>query len=231
VGYASGYELEGVDLVRYRPGGLGDARPSSNFQGGLPVRFRLVGAAAITALITVLSGTAAYANGNDFDGTTQNPAVFVEAPDPGGPVPAPEPTFGSASCEPAYSYTHTDLKPIFMDVKKNYGGPGIALSISLAVGVTLSAQISGSVTVEASALVASAKATFGLTFGVSFTSTATFGGSWTVPNSAKEGWVAIGAKASATKWEKLQQMGNCTWKTIGSGTDRIPFKFPYFHHS
>jgi hypothetical protein len=118
-----------------------------------------------------------------------------------------------------------------MDVKKNYGGPGVTLSISIAAGVTLQAQISGNVTFEQSAIIASAKQQIGLTFSASVTTTATFSGSWAVPESATEGWVGIGAKADQTTWKKYQQMGNCTDKLVGSGTDKLPWKYPYFHHS
>ncbi len=186
---------------------------------------------AMATAIAVSSATAAYAGGNNFDGTTQKPATFVETPDQVDTAPTASPGFKTLACAPEYSYTHTSATPIFMDVKKSYGGPGVALSISIAAGVTLQAQISGTVGFEASAVIASAKTTYGLSFSASVTATATFSGSWTIPKNVKEGWIAIGAKADRTNWKKYQQMGNCTDKLIGSGTAKMPWKFPYFHHS
>lgn len=192
---------------------------------------RVISAAALASVVAVLTATSAYADSGNFDGTTSQPANYVVTPDLAAPVPNPSAGPHTFACPPEYSYTHSGNQTIFMDVKKNYGGRGVALSISVAIGVTVQAQISGSVAFEASAVIASAKTTYGLAFSASMTTTATFGGSWTVPTNVAEGWIAIGARANSTSWKKYQQMGNCTDKLIGSGTDKLPWKFPYFHHS
>ncbi|MGV9706603.1 hypothetical protein [Streptomyces sp. NPDC003483] len=91
--------------------------------------------------------------------------------------------------------------------------------------VTYAAKISESI------IVASAEETFGGSVSYAKTTTVTLGGSWKVPASQRDGWLALGSKGYSFNWERGSYNGGCKWIVSNHGTAKLPALSPYIAHS
>lgn len=115
--------------------------------------------------------------------------------------------------------------------KRVYGAAGTTLTISAAAGTTWSGTIGGSGSVDESAIILSAVQTVSASISYSKTTTVSLGGSWTVPKGDSSGWLALGSMGYSMKWSTGEYNGNCTWRTLGSGTASLPAESPFIDHS
>jgi hypothetical protein len=196
---------------------------------------RVCTAAALTAFLAVGGGGAATAFAVDTpttvnaDNADQDGNPIPQAPadaDVDGPV-HPD------GCPADPSVSITKVKSTFVADKKNivYGQSGILLSVSVAKGHTWTGTITYAAKLSESIIVESAEETISGSISYAKTTTTTLGGSWKVPASQKDGWLALGSKGYSFNWERGSYNGGCKWIVSNHGTAKLPALSPYIAHS
>lgn len=112
-----------------------------------------------------------------------------------------------------------------------YGQSGVTLTITETAGTSITGTVGGSGTFTVGAIVAEAQAQVNASIAYTKTSSVTRGGSWTVPSTQSQGWLADGAQSRKMNWIHYQDHATCTTSTIGSGTANLPTLAPYIYHS
>ncbi|MBY8342951.1 hypothetical protein LXH13_20305 [Streptomyces spinosirectus] len=194
-------------------------------------------AAALTAFLVVGAGGVGPAFAED------SPAP-VNADQDGNPIPqAPADadvtvnSDGSSmhpdGCPPDPGFRFHNVKSTFVGDKSKtvYGQSGVTLSVSVAKGHTWTGTISYAVKLSESILVSSAEETISGSISYAKTTTVTLGGSWKVPASKRDGWLALGSKGYSFKWERGSTNGGCKWIVSNHGTAKLPALSPYIAHS
>ncbi|MEU0033126.1 hypothetical protein [Streptomyces sp. NPDC006333] len=199
---------------------------------------RACSAAALTAFLVM--GTAGVGTAFAEDAPTP-----VNADQDGNPIPqAPDDADvdGSAvgagpvhpdGCPPDPSISITKVKSMFVGDKSKtvYGQSGVTLSVSVAKGHTWTGTITYASKLSESIIVASAEETISGSISYAKTTTVTLGGSWKVPASQKDGWLALGSKGYSFNWERGSYNGGCKWIVSNHGTAKLPALSPYIAHS
>ncbi|WP_405830614.1 hypothetical protein [Streptomyces sp. NBC_01176] len=103
--------------------------------------------------------------------------------------------------------------------------------VSVAKGHTWTGTITYASKLSESIIVASAEETISGSISYSKTTTVTLGGSWKVPASQKDGWLALGSKGYSFNWERGSYNGGCKWIVSNHGTAKLPALSPYIAHS
>ena len=139
----------------------------------------------------------------------------------------------SAACEyfTYYSYSGITVSRIHAPGRIVYGQSGVLLNLTSTVSSTVTGTIGGSGTYTASAVVSSAAVTVSTSISKAKTYSIAVGGSWRVPATQANGWLADGAQGRKMSWRNLRQNGNCTFTTLASGTANLPTLAPYIFHS
>jgi len=196
---------------------------------------------ALTRVCTVAALTAFLAIGAGGTGT----AFADDAPPPvnsdqdGNPIPeapADADVQGSVhtdSCQSDPTVSITNAKSTFVRDKDKtvYGQSGVTLSISVAVGHTTTGTFTYAAKLSESIIVASAEETLGGSVSWSKTTTVALGGTWKVPSSQNDGWLALGSKGYSFNWERGSYNGGCKWIVSNHGTAKLPALAPYIAHS
>ncbi|MFJ8005588.1 hypothetical protein [Streptomyces fagopyri] len=191
-------------------------------------------AAALTAFLAVGSGGVGTAFAEDAP-------TPVNADQDGNPIPqAPDDADAVTNgpvhpdgCPPDPSISITKAKSVFVGDKSKtvYGQSGVTLSVSVAKGHTWTGTVTYAAKISESIIVASAEETFGGSVSYAKTTTVTLGGSWKVPASQRDGWLALGSKGYSFSWEKGSYNGGCKWIVSNHGTAKLPALSPYIAHS
>lgn len=193
---------------------------------------RACAAAALTAFLAIGAGGA----GNAF---AEDAPMPVNADQDGNPIPqAPADADAQGpvhpdGCPPDPAITKTNAKSTFVGDKSKtvYGQSGVTLSVSVAKGHTWTGTITYAAKIEESIIVASAEETWGGSVSYAKTTTVTLSGSWKVPASQKDGWLALGSKGYSFNWERGSYNGACKWIVSNHGTAKLPALAPYIAHS
>ncbi|MFF1302204.1 hypothetical protein [Streptomyces sp. NPDC058307] len=106
-----------------------------------------------------------------------------------------------------------------------YGDADLAVAEDLTGTITYAAKLSESIIVE------SAEETISGSISYAKTTTTTLGGSWKVPASQKDGWLALGSKGYSFNWERGSYNGGCKLIVSNHGTAKLPALSPYIAHS
>ncbi|MFG2939687.1 hypothetical protein [Streptomyces sp. NPDC048282] len=165
----------------------------------------------------------------------------VNADQDGNPIPqAPDDASAVLSgpvhpegCPPDPSVSITKVKSTFVGDKSKtvYGQSGITLSVSVAKGHTWTGIITYAFKLSESIIVASAEETITPSVSYAKTTTVSLSGSWKVPASQKDGWLALGSKGYSFNWERGSYNGGCKWIVSNHGTAKLPALSPYIAHS
>ncbi|MFJ9818740.1 hypothetical protein ACIRU3_26495 [Streptomyces sp. NPDC101151] len=131
--------------------------------------------------------------------------------------------------DPGFSFSH--VKGTFVKDKSKtvYGQSGVTLSV--AKGHTWTGTMTYAAKIEESILVASAEETISGSISYAKTTTVTLGGTWKVPASQRDGWLALGSKGYSFNWERGSYNGGCKWIVSNHGTAKLPALSPYIAHS
>jgi hypothetical protein len=150
-----------------------------------------------------------------------------------GPASGAEASVHPDSCQQVYDYSYSSVvtSSIKSPDKTVYGQSGVTLSITEQSGTTTTGTVTGTGSYTVSAVVFSAQGQVSTSIALSKTATVSRGGSWTVPASQSQGWLADGAQGRKMHWIYHKQNGNCTFTTLGSGTANLPTLAPYIFHS
>ncbi len=134
-----------------------------------------------------------------------------------------------ARCLPEDSYTYRNVKASHVTVVPYVqAGPGHTLSIQLSAGTTITAGLTGTATGGLSAVVAGAQASVSASLSVSMTATVTYGDTWTVPASAHQGYLDVGASSDSMTWKHGHYAASCSWVIDSTGTLNSPWHLPAF---
>ncbi|MEU7381204.1 MULTISPECIES: hypothetical protein [unclassified Streptomyces] len=189
-------------------------------------------AAALTSFLTVGAGGGGAAFAEDAP-------TPVNADQDGNPIPqAPDDVDAdipvhAEGCPPDPSFSFTSVKSTFVGDKSKtvYGQSGVTLSVSVAKGHTWTGTVTYSAKLSESILVASAEETISGSISYAKTTTVALSGSWKVPASQKDGWLALGSKGYSFNWERGSYNGGCKWIVSNHGTAKLPALSPYIAHS
>ncbi|MFD8004948.1 hypothetical protein [Streptomyces mirabilis] len=107
----------------------------------------------------------------------------------------------------------------------------ITLKVEVAKGHTWTGTFTYAAKLSESILVASAEETISGSISYAKTTTVTLGGTWKVPASQKDGWLALGSKGYSFNWERGSYNGGCKWIVSNHGTAKLPALSPYIAHS
>ncbi|MEU1009823.1 hypothetical protein [Streptomyces sp. NPDC005890] len=200
---------------------------------------RVCTAAALTAFLGMGTGGigTAFAEDAPTQGNTdqtqvnadQDGKAIPQAPDD-AEVDAPKAPQGCPP-DPAFSFSH--VKGTFVKDKSKtvYGQSGITLKVEVAKGHTWTGTISYAAKLSESILVASAEETISGSISYAKTTTVTLGGTWKVPASQRDGWLALGSKGYSFDWERGSYNGGCKWIVSNHGSAKLPALSPYIAHS
>ena len=169
---------------------------------GLVPKLRVVGIAAIVSFAAVVG--------------LASPANAVTSP---------------SLCPPETDVSFSNIKTGTIADEIVFGQGGVTLSISESSGTTVTGTVGGSGTFSLSAIIAGAQTQVNASIAYSKTTTVTRGGTWTVPTSVSQGWLADGAQTRHFSWKQFRQNGNCTSTVTGTGTANMPVVAPYIFHS
>jgi hypothetical protein len=134
-----------------------------------------------------------------------------------------------AMCAPDAGYSVSNAVHNYKDLVPYASAPGgHTLSITITAGASVSATFSGSVEGGASAIIASAKAQWGLSFALTLTASVAYSDSWTVPSTWSSGQLHAGADRKSFKWTYGSFNGACQWIVSRSGTSNAPYHLPAF---
>ncbi|MEV1062875.1 hypothetical protein [Streptomyces sp. NPDC050263] len=189
-------------------------------------------AVALTAFLVIGAGGTGTAFAEDFP--TQ-----VNSDQDGNPIPAAPADAGvdgpvhTDGCPPDPAISITKVKSTFVGDKSKtvYGQSGVTLSVSVAKGHTWTGTITYAAKLSESIIVASAEETISGSISYAKTTTVTLGGTWKVPASQKDGWLALGSKGYSFNWERGSYNGGCKWIVSNHGTARLPALAPFIAHS
>ncbi|MFC9635084.1 hypothetical protein ACFTY8_39000 [Streptomyces mirabilis] len=136
-------------------------------------------------------------------------------------------------CPPDPGFSFSSVKGTFVGDKSKtvYGQSGVTLSVSVAKGHTWTGTITASAKLSESYLIASAEESISGSISYAKTTTVTLGGSWTVPKTQKEGWLALGSQGYSFGWQYGSYNGACRWIVSNHGTAKLPAKSPFIAHS
>jgi hypothetical protein len=151
-------------------------------------------AAALTALLAIGAGAGAgSAFAEDAPGAVNADLDGNAIPE--APADADVPVHPDG-CPPDPGFRFYNVKSTFVGDKSKtvYGQSGTTLSVSVAKGHTWTGTITYAAKLSESILIASAEETISGSLSYAKTTTVTLGGSWTVPKSQKDGWLALGSK-------------------------------------
>ncbi|GAA2300081.1 hypothetical protein GCM10010234_48550 [Streptomyces hawaiiensis] len=187
-------------------------------------------AAALTAFLAMGPGGAGTALAEDAPAT-------VDVDQDGKPIPqapaAVDVPVHPDGCPPDPGFRFYNVKSTFVGDKSKtvYGQSGVTLSVSVAKGHTWTGTFTYAAKLSESVLVASAEETISGSISYAKTTTVTLSGSWKVPASQKDGWLALGSKGYSFKWERGSTNGGCKWIVSNHGTAKLPALSPYIAHS
>ncbi len=197
--------------------------------------------AALTRACTAAALTAFLAVGAGGGGTAfaEDAPTSVNADQDGNPIPqAPADADADVpvhtdGCPPDPGFRFYNVKSTFVGDKSKtvYGQSGVTLSVSVAKGHTWTGTVTYSVKLSESILVASAEETISGSISYAKTTTVTLSGTWKVPASQKDGWLALGSKGYSFNWERGSTNGGCKWIVSNHGTAKLPALSPYIAHS
>ncbi|OIJ63185.1 hypothetical protein [Streptomyces mangrovisoli] len=195
-------------------------------------------ATTLTAFLIVGAG----GSGSAF---AEDAPTAVNADQDGSPIPqAPDdadvdgPAVGVGpvhpdGCPPDPTVSFTKVKSTFVGDKSKtvYGQSGITLKVEVAKGHTWTGTFTYAAKIEESIIVASAEETISGSISYAKTTTVTLGGTWKVPASQRDGWLALGSKGYSFNWERGSYNGGCKWIVSNHGTAKLPALSPYIAHS
>jgi hypothetical protein len=201
-------------------------------EGTMNAIARACTAAALTVFLAVGTGGAGTAFAEDA-------STPVNADQDGNPIPqAPadadvDTPVHPDGCPPDPSVSITKVKSVFVGDKSKtvYGQSGITLSVSVAKGHTWTGTFTYAFKLDESIIVASAEETISGSVSYAKTTTVALGGSWKVPASQRDGWLALGSKGYSFNWERGSYNGGCKWIVSNHGTAKFPALSPYIAHS
>ncbi|MGW5432140.1 hypothetical protein ACWET9_33840 [Streptomyces sp. NPDC004059] len=133
--------------------------------------------------------------------------------------------------DPGFRFYHVKSTFVNDKAKTVYGQSGVTLSVSVAKGHTWTGTFTYAAKLSESVLVAAAEETISGSISYAKTTTVTLGGSWTVPASQRDGWLALGSKGYSFNWERGSTNGGCKWIVSNHGTAKLPALSPYIAHS
>ncbi|MFS4092384.1 hypothetical protein [Streptomyces sp. AF1A] len=189
-------------------------------------------AAALTAFLALGAGGVGTAYAADAPTT-------VNADQDGNPIPqAPadadvDGPMHPDGCPPDPGFSFSKVKSTFVGDKSKtvYGASGVTLSVSVAKGHTWTGTVTYSAKLSESMLIASAEESISGSISYAKTTTVTLGGSWKVPASQRDGWLALGSKGYSFNWQYGSYNGGCKWIVSNHGTAKLPALSPYIAHS
>lgn len=189
-------------------------------------------AAALTAFVAV--GTGGMGTAFAADSPTSVNADLDGNPIPQAPADADVDTsVHPDGCPPDPSVQITKVKSTFVgdSSKTVYGQSGITLSVSVAKGHTWTGTITYAAKLSESIIVESAEETISGSISYAKTTTVSLGGTWKVPASQSDGWLALGSKGYSFNWERGSYNGGCKWIISNHGSAKLPALSPYIAHS
>lgn len=110
------------------------------------------------------------------------------------------------------------------------GQGGTTLSLSISKNSTTAGTITRTGGGSFDAIVVSGQASISSAITTSTTTTVNISGTWTVPDSYPEGWLAWGSFGWRYNWEQGTYVGVCKWHETGHGTAWVPIKNTGFFH-
>ncbi len=199
------------------------------------MKIRLLVPAASVLLVGLLPPTAAWADdapllvcADSAAASATSASGYGDSPDSDDP--------DSSSTTTYYTITNTNKDAYIAPPSeyRQYGDPGVAITISRSDGVTWSYGASVTLGTDVGAIVAHASVSLGVTVQRSTTYTQTVSGSWTVPKTAKtRGWLEPGAHGVSFDFVKYHYKAPCTRVVDKQGHISSPTSKSslWFHHS